>query len=323
MKPSQPGRLRIAVACWSVLAAGAASSLAAPPRPAGKSAAHTPQQSPVLAGQAALDRAGFSPGVIDGKAGPKTTVALAAFQAAHRLSRTGRFDPDTLAALHVTDSSPTVSYTITTTDLRSVGPVPRDWNGKARLNRLRHESLIALLAERGHCTRALLARLNPGRNLAHLQPGATVILPNVWPRPLPRAASVEVALDAKLVRACDQAGRTLALFHCSIAKFAEKRPHGVARVKSVAFDPVYVFDPRMWPEVRSVKHKLIIPPGPRNPVGVCWIGLSLPGYGIHGTPNPELIGKTGSHGCIRLTNWDARRLGHMVRAGTPVRFVSR
>ena len=277
----------------------------------------------IVARQAALDRAGFSPGVLDGRAGRKTVLALKAFQAARGLTATGQFDRATLAALHVADHPSTVTHTITAADLRAVGPVPRDWNAKAKLNRLRYESLAALLAERGHCTRALLARLNPGRNLAHLRPGDRVVLPNVWPHKLPRAASLTVDLDAKTVCARNKAGRTLALFHCSIARFAEKRPHGTARVTGVAFDPVYTFNPKMSPEVHSVTHTLRIPPGPRNPVGVCWIDLSLPGYGIHGTPAPERIGKTGSHGCIRLANWDARRLGHMVHAGTPVHFVSR
>ncbi len=89
----------------------------------------------------------------------------------------------------------------------------------------------------------------------------------------------------------------------------------------VTHNPTYQFDPAMWPEVKTVRETLLIPPGPKNPVGVCWIALSLRGYGIHGTPNPELIGKTGSHGCFRLTNWDATRLGNMIKAGTPVKFV--
>jgi lipoprotein-anchoring transpeptidase ErfK/SrfK len=276
-----------------------------------------------VARQAALDRAGFSPGVLDGRAGRKTVLALKAFQAARGLPATGQFDRATLAALHVADHPATVTHTITAGDMRAVGPVPRDWNAKAKLNRLRYESLAALLAERGHCTRALLARLNPGRNLARLRPGDRVVLPNVWPHKLPRTASLTVDLDNKTVCARNKAGRTIAIFHCSIAKFAEKRPRGRAHVTSVAFDPAYTFNLKMWPEVRSVTHTLRIPPGPRNPVGVCWIDLSLPGYGIHGTPTPELIGKTGSHGCIRLANWDARRLGQMVHAGTPVHFVSR
>jgi lipoprotein-anchoring transpeptidase ErfK/SrfK len=85
--------------------------------------------------------------------------------------------------------------------------------------------------------------------------------------------------------------------------------------------PDYLFDPKKWPEVRDVKKKLLLPPGPRSPVGLCWIGLSIDGYGIHGTPEPEFVGKTGSHGCFRLTNWDVVRLGRAVRPGTPVRLI--
>lgn len=291
---------------------GAGPAFARPPAGINKTA---------LARQAALDRAGFSPGVIDGVVGRKTTLALQAFQTARGLRVTGQFDAATDATLGVKNVPATFSYTLTAADMRAVGPVPRDWNAKAKLERLRYESLTALLAERGHCTRATVAGLNPGRELDRLRPGAQVVLPNVWPRKLPAAATIEVDLGAKIVRALDKAGRTIALLHCSIAKSAAKRPRGTTKVTGVAFDPVYVFDPRMWPEVRGVTRKLTIPPGPRNPVGLCWIDLGLPGYGIHGTPNPELIGKTGSHGCIRLTNWDAQRLGRLVRAGTPVRFT--
>jgi lipoprotein-anchoring transpeptidase ErfK/SrfK len=308
------------------LLAGPAVSLAEPPvarQRKSNAAPRTPPRDSTLTCQAALDRAGFSPGLLDGKGGRKTTLALKAFQAAHGLPQTAAFDKATRAALRVDDEPPTARYTITAADLRGVGPVPRNWKAKARLDRLRYPSLTELLAERGHCTRALLTRLNPGRALDRLRAGDRVVLPNVTAQSLPPAAALEVDLDAKVVRARDKAGRTLALFHCSIARFAEKRPRGSAKVTSVAFDPVYMFDPRMWPEVRDVKQRLRIPPGPRNPVGVCWIDLSLPGYGIHGTPNPELIGKTGSHGCIRLANWDARRLGRMVRAGLPVHFVER
>ncbi len=282
----------------------------------------------LIARQAALDRAGFSPGLIDGRGGPKTELAVREFQAAHGLPVTGHFDSATNAALDLagrleTDAAGAVrAYTVTAADLRQVGAVPHDWNAKARLKHLPYESLPALLAERGHCTRALLARLNPKRDLAHLRPGDEVLLPNVGPKNLVHAARLQVDLHRKLVRARDTHGRTIALFHCSIAKSRLKLPHGSAHVTAVAFDPVYHFDPAMWPEVHSVKHALTIPPGPRNPVGLCWIDLSLPGYGIHGTPNPELIGKTGSHGCIRLANWDAVRLGHIVRAGTPVEFIS-
>lgn len=292
-------------------------ALAAPAQPAADAVSAWRRN---LACQAALDRAGFSPGLIDGVPGRKTMLALRAFQAARGVPVTGEFDPRTLAALEVDAQPATLSYRIADADLRDVGPVPSDWNEKARQSRLHYETLAALLAERGHCTHACLQRLNPGRDLRQLASGDTVVLPNVEQRASGPAASLVVDLGEKTVRALDARGRTLALFHCSIAQFAEKRPRGTARVTSVAFDPTYLFRPEMWPEVKNVHRSLTIPAGPRNPVGLCWIDLSLPGYGIHGTPNPEQIGKTGSHGCIRLTNWDAVRLGRMVRAGAPVQF---
>jgi lipoprotein-anchoring transpeptidase ErfK/SrfK len=274
--------------------------------------------------QAALDRAGFSPGLIDGKTGPKTRFAVREFQGARKLPLTGEFDQPTLAALRVVESKSFVTYTVSASDIADVGPAPSDWNAKARLDRLRFESIEALLAERGHCTKAFVAFLNPGKNIAKLSAGGTVTLPFVEPEPTSaKAAALEVDLENKTVRARDAADRTLLVFHCSIAANVEKRPAGRTRVVVVKMDPEYSFKPEMWPEVTNVREQLLIPAGPRNPVGLCWIGVGLPGYGIHGTPNPELIGKTGSHGCIRLANWDAVRLGKIVAVETPVEFISR
>lgn len=287
--------------------------------------AQTPQAAPLIdaiAVQSALDREGFSPGLIDGKIGRKTQLALRTFQEFRGLPTSGECDAATTQALRI-GASPTTAYTLTAADLAEVGgPIPDDWNKRAALDRMRYDSLAALLAERGHCSRALVETLNPGVTIASLKPGARVTLPIVTPQRTDIAVeSLEVDLGEKLIRARDARGRVVALFHCSIAAFAEKRPSGDAEIAVVAADPEYTFKPEMWPEVKNVSRPLRIPPGPRNPVGLFWIGLSLPGYGIHGTPNPELIGKTGSHGCIRLTNWDAVRLGGLVRIGMRVRFV--
>lgn len=280
----------------------------------------------LLAVQVALDRAGFSPGVIDGKLGRKTRIALAAHHEFFRLPQSTSVDRSTLAALGAIEGKPTAEYTITDADTRDVGgPIPDDWNARAVLDRLRYPSLLELVAERGHCTRECVQTLNPGRDLDALRAGHVLNLPNVNRDPADHieAASLEVDLSEKLIRVREASGRVRFLFHCSIARDAEKLPRGAARVINAVFEPTYSFKPAMWPEVTNVTRELLIAPGPRNPVGLCWIGLSLPGYGIHGTAHPELIGKTGSHGCIRLTNWDARRLGRMVRAGTPVTFVPR
>jgi lipoprotein-anchoring transpeptidase ErfK/SrfK len=214
-------------------------------------------------------------------------------------------------------------YEITDADQRLVTGTPKDWNEKAAMRYLGYASLAEVVGERFHTSRRCLEGLNPGVNLERLKVGDRVVVPAVEePGDLGRAGRLEINLGEKAIRAFDREGREIALFHCSIAKDVEKRPSGSARVVVVAPNPSYTFDPKMWPDVKDVTHKLIIPPGPRNPVGMCWVGLSLPGYGIHGTPNPEMIGKTGSHGCFRLTNWDAVRLGRMTVAGVPVTFIN-
>lgn len=281
-----------------------------------------PRSRATLALQAALDRAGFSPGLVDGVHGRKTDIALRSFRLARGLrGGEGPLDAETTLALGVSDEQAVADYVLTAADLADVGPVPDDWNRKAALDRLRYESLAALLAERGHCKIATVEWLNPGVDLRMLRAGKTVVLPKVAPAaPIAGAASLEVDLDEKLVRVLDARGGLIALFHCSIAAMAEKRPNGETHIEAIAENPDYLFRPEMWPEVKNVSKPLRIPPGPRNPVGLCWIDLGLPGYGIHGTPKPELIGKTGSHGCIRLANWDAVRLGKAVKVGMPVVF---
>jgi hypothetical protein len=276
-----------------------------------------------VAWQVALDATLFSPGVIDGVIGPKTRRAIREYQEWAGLPVTGQPDAATRQRLGVDPSRATREYRITANDPSQVGPWPKTWQEKARVKRLGYKSLAALVAERGHCSIALLTRLNPGKDLTKLRAGDVLIIPNVTSEaPSERAAArLLVNLADKTIQPLDRGGRPLGLFHCSIAKDKAKRPAGRCTVKVVAPNPVYVFDPKMWPEVRGVDRKLVIPPGPRNPVGLCWIGLSLPGYGIHGTPEPEMIGRTGSHGCFRLTNWDALRLATLVRPGTPVEFT--
>jgi len=275
-----------------------------------------------LAWQIALDRVGFSGGILDGKVGRKGKLATREFQRAHGLPATGNLDATTAKALGVAPDKALARYTVTAADLAQVGRLPASWLEKSKLPRLPYPSLDQALAERFHCTRALLARLNPGRNLARLGAGDVIVAPAVDPNPpVARAESLEINLSEKVIRAFDAKRRLVGLFHCSVAADKARLPSGKAAVTVIVENPDYTFDPKKWPEVKGVERKLTIPPGPRNPVGLYWIGLSLPGYGIHGTPAPEMIGKTGSHGCFRLTNWDARRLARMVRVGTPVRFT--
>jgi len=290
----------------------------------------------VVAWQVALDQAGFSPGVIDGLVGPKTRRGFRAFQASVELPVTGKADAATLAALGIRGQGSGVRhqagefgsesfvrrYVLTEADTALVGPSPQDWLAKSRLTRLGYGSLATLAAERGHCTRLLLAKLNPEVDLDRLKPGDAVMIPNVAvPKTLPQGARLEIDFGSRVVRVFGEVDKVVGLFHCSIAADREQRPEGACKVKTIAMNPSYLFDPAKWPEVKGVDQRLTIPPGPRNPVGVCWIGLSIDGYGIHGTPEPELIGKTGSHGCFRLTNWDVLRLAGMVHVGAEVRFV--
>ena len=277
-----------------------------------------------LAWQIALERVRLSPGIIDGRIGPKTRLATHEFQRVRGLAKTGLLDAPTASLLGVDAKGALGTYTITREDLDQVGPVPRGWLAKSRLTRLGYPSLAQLVAARAHCTRSLLAALNPREDLRRLKPGDSLVVPAVG-RPAARdpvGDRIEIDLSAKVIRVC-AADKLVGLFHCSIAADRAKRPSRPTVVATIVERPTYTFRPAMWPEVRGVRRKLLIPPGPRNPVGLCWMGLGLPGYGIHGTPAPELIGRTGSHGCFRLTNWDALRLSKMVRVGTPVSFTGR
>jgi lipoprotein-anchoring transpeptidase ErfK/SrfK len=277
-----------------------------------------------LAWQIALDRVGFSPGVIDGGIGHKTELATREFQRVRGLPITGKLDAATASALAVDPGGAMTSYTVQADDLAQLGPAPKGWLEKSRLPQLGYENLAAAVAERFHCSTGLLARLNPGRNLSRLQVGDSVVVPAVDENSARlRGDHLEIDLSEKVVRVLNRERQLVALLHCSIAKHRDKLPSGDASVVVITENPTYTFDPKMWPEVKGVDRKLLIPAGPRNPVGRCWIGLSLPGYGIHGSPNPELIGKTGSHGCFRLSNWDALRLARMIRVGTKVHFVGR
>jgi lipoprotein-anchoring transpeptidase ErfK/SrfK len=275
-----------------------------------------------LAWQIALERVGFSPGVIDGKPGRKTELATREFQRVRGLPATGRIDAATAAALGIDASAALATYVVHSGDLAQVGPAPKKWIEKSRLPRSGYESAVAAVAEKFHCTQGLLSRLNPTIVMSQLKAGDVLTVPSTaTDAVIAQGSSVQVQLGEKVIRVLNRQQHLVALFHCSIAKDKDRLPVGSATVSVIRENPDYTFDPKMWPEVKDVDRKLLIPPGPRNPVGLCWVGLSLPGYGMHGTPNPEMIGKTGSHGCFRLANWDAIRLGKMLRVGVPVECV--
>jgi peptidoglycan hydrolase-like protein with peptidoglycan-binding domain len=279
----------------------------------------------VIAIQIALEAHGYSPGLLDGLPGARTRLALAGFQAARGLPATGEEDSPTQKALAADPERAFRQVRLSPQDLLEVDPPPRDWLERSRRRRLLYPSLASLVAERAHTSERCLAALNPGLDLAALKPGdlLTTPAPEEERRAAAGVARIEIDLEQKLVLlfAGPRRGAPAGLLFCSIAADPARAPVGESRVAVVAGDPVYTFDPAKWPEVHGISQKLRIPPGPRSPVGLRWIGLELDGIGIHGTPEPENIGKTGSHGCFRLTNWDAVWLAARVGPGTPVRIL--
>lgn len=280
-------------------------------------------QSPasVFEAQLALVRLGISPGVLDGVLGSQTRAALRVYQRRERLPATGQLDSPTLARLRY--AAPALTHRLVTFEdvagLRSLSPT---WLGKSRQDRLGYETVLELVSELSHSHPRFIRSLNPGIDWSRAGVGSLVVTPNaVRPSIQTKADKVEISLGSRTLQVHDAGGQLLAHFPCSIARRVEKRPIGTLRVVMIIRDPSYTFDPKVFPESaegRRLGRKLLLPPGPNNPVGTAWIGLSRPGYGIHGTPHPEDVGRTESHGCFRLANWDAEHLADLVSVGTLV-----
>lgn len=270
--------------------------------------------------QIALYNHAINGGSIDGVSGAQTAAALRAFQMKQGIEATGRLDRETLRELQITHP-PLTRTTLTAEDIARIHTIPPTWLAKSQLGVLDHESILELVAERARSHPSLIRNLNPAVDWSRVAPGTELVVPNPqWPSPK-RAARVRVSLAGRHLRAFDERGRLLCHFPCSIGRVAAKRPVGDLHVAVAVRDPNYTFDPAVFPESaegRALKRKLLIPPGPNNPVGIAWIGLSRPGYGIHGTPVPEQVGRTESHGCFRLANWNADYLRQMVWVGMPV-----
>jgi lipoprotein-anchoring transpeptidase ErfK/SrfK len=274
-----------------------------------------------LAAQVELSRRGFSCGSLDGVRGLQSATALKAWQKNEGLRETGDLDRATKEVFLLT--APVLTeYVFTVPDLTAVRPVPDTWLGKSQVDALRYNTALELVAERFRTNPKLIVKLNPDIDWATILPGQSLVVPSAEPvMPDARAARIHIYLAEHVLQVVDETGRVL--FHCpvSIARNVEKRPVGELHVVVVIPDPNYTFDPEVFPEVpeaAELGRRLIIPPGPNNPVGVAWIGLDRPGYGIHGTPDPEKVGRTESHGCFRLANWDARMLLKLARVGLPV-----
>jgi lipoprotein-anchoring transpeptidase ErfK/SrfK len=311
-----------------VLVAGLAQTPATAKGTTGKD----PGGNETLALQVALDRAGFSPGAIDGAAGANTRKALEA----HRKANGG--EP---AAVE-----PLIQYRITDEDAAGpfVANIPSDLVEQSKLEALGYRSLLEMLAERFHTTPALLQRLNPGAKFAG---GESVNVPNVEPMRIPVKAAakdkpkaddkakpdpaakpaasqpdvtVTVQKSTSALTVADASGKVLLYAPVTTGSEKDPLPIGEWKVNGVGLQPEFRYNPDLFWDADPSHTKALIPPGPNNPVGLVWIDISKEHYGLHGTPEPATIGRTESHGCVRLTNWDALRLASLVKPGTVVVF---
>jgi len=269
--------------------------------------------------QVALERKNFSCGTIDGHLAMRSTRAIREYQANQGLPQSGLLDDATRAALNKPGDA-FVPYTVTAPDMGKVDPTPSSFLEKSKKLYLGYNDPWEMLGEKFHSSPDFLKKLNPG--VAVVTVGTALTVPNLGPATaLPKAALIHIRLSETTLTVKDVAGKTVACFPCSIAKDKNKRPNGKLVVAVVVPDPNYTFNPDVLKEAaqkEGITRKLILPPGPNNPVGLAWIGLSLPGYGIHGTPEPSAISRTGSMGCFRLANWNAQKLLRMVSIGVPV-----
>lgn len=288
-----------------------------------------PVVSATLAAQVMLDRAGFSPGEIDGRNGRNLAAAVAAFQHAHSLPVTRTVDDATWSTLSARAGGqpPLVSYEVTAEDVAGpfIGPIPDDLMEQAKLPALGFQSPLEMLAEKFHASPALLRSLNPGETFDRV--GSRLLVPNVVaidplaPLPGARPAARIVVSRASSALTVEQADGAL-LFHAPVTTGSthDPLPVGTWKVTGVERMPAFHYNPALFWDADPSHAKAKIAPGPNNPVGTVWIDITKDHYGIHGTPEPSRIGHVQSHGCVRLTNWDANRVALWARPGTEVIF---
>ena len=275
--------------------------------------------------QVLLDRAHASPGEIDASRGENTRKAITAYREMRGLRSGEQIDENLWRALAENDQEPAITtYTITEKDIAGpfIDKVPTDFREKAALKRLSYTSVQELLAEKFHMSEKLLRQLNP--NARFEEAGTEIVVANVQREELPRKVSrVEVDGARQNVIAYDSSNAIVAVYPATVGSAERPSPSGEFKVTGVAQNPTYHYDPKLNFRGVDVQEPLDLPAGPNNPVGLVWIALSAKGYGIHGTPDPGTVSKRTSHGCIRLTNWDALELAKHLTKGTPVNIAER
>ncbi|MEA3390614.1 L,D-transpeptidase family protein [Sphingobium sp. CCH11-B1] len=306
-------------------------------------AGEAPPINRILQAQVALDRRGFSPGVIDGKDGMSFKAALRGFQEANDLPASGTYDEKTAAALLAGQQVPD-TWMVRIPANFARGPffnIPKGLNEQAKLPALTYRNLLEKLAERFHTTPETLVALNPPGTKAGA--GTAIRVPAVANQPIARIegdergwgetlASLGVAKDQPqadhlvvdksegLLKVYDAQDKVIAQFPVTTGSEHDPLPLGEWTIKGISRNPDFHYNPDLFWDASSKDEKAVLKPGPNGPVGIVWIDLSKDHYGIHGTPEPQTIGRTESHGCIRLTNWDAARLAQMVKSGVTAIF---
>jgi lipoprotein-anchoring transpeptidase ErfK/SrfK len=283
----------------------------------------------VLRVQVLLDRAAFSPGIVDGRWGANTEKAVYWLQRREGLDASGEVDERTWERLQQLAGQPQqIVRTHRLTEDDVAGPfidLPREWYDRRNLECQCYESLAEKLAERFHTSESLLERLNPGVNLNGLAAGQTLNVPNVGDRVAPQGTAGDVARivisdGGRYLHALDGNDRILYHFPATLGAAYSPSPTGEYRITAIAHDPEWHYQPALLHGVDDNEPDAVLPAGPNNAVGTVWMQLSRPHYGIHGTAAPETIGYAVSNGCVRLTNWDVEFLAERVPEGTPVEF---
>lgn len=306
------------------LAAGMDAAAIASAEPSRKSLSNEKPTPAAVRLQVLLDRAHFSPGEIDGKFGENATKALRAYAEARQLPSSDELTDDVWKALQADNRPPTTTYTITDKDV--AGPflrkLPSKMEDMKHIPKLGYTSPREGLAEKFHMSEQLLTALNPGRHFDRAGETITVVDTSQGGSATPvKADRVEIDKKRQTVKLFDKSNALIGFYPATVGSEEKPSPSGTLKVTEIDHNPTYRYNPAYHFKGVHSRKPFTIRPGPNNPVGTVWINLSADGYGIHGTPSPQNISKAQSHGCVRLTNWDAERVAAAVAKGTPVAFV--